>query len=391
MHYARALPFAVLVHLQTVYALLVDTGAAVTPARRPRLRLLSETHRVDSQDVLSSSKNVGLSVFKKVFKAIAADPDFSREPIRSDIKLVVGIMDTWGDKKYRQVHRDTWMRLRSVCRPQYTAPARPECSIFPLFVIGNKAMSSAEKWCRQDTFVDRTLQISGPNNCSLRYSTSLQQAQRAMGAFAELSKETTSQQDMIFLHGEPEGINLGKTFAWFEFAVRAYPWATHIAKMDMDVYPFFNPILNAIPSDRKLARGPKCKLEDPKRPAPFQFLGNMFRHFKGRVVHGGPFVMLSYPLARHATELGGRWEKKLRGGRNEDSEMSIAVQYEMKRTCVDFGTPIRNAWLHFGHCGPNGEDSPNHCANDTKKGRATFNYTKLKMNLYADPDASFQF
>lgn len=41
-----------------------------------------------------------------------------------------------------------------------------------------------------------------------------------------------------------ENMNKGKSFLWFSEALRRFPWATHIAKMDMDTYPFLHKLLH---------------------------------------------------------------------------------------------------------------------------------------------------
>lgn len=107
------------------------------------------------------------------------------------------------------------------------------CVFFPLFVEENVAIALED-----------------------RYRTPPQQA-RAAG------------EDRLVLFGEPENMNAGKTFAWFAYAAQAFPWSTHIAKMDLDTFPFMHSLLSRVPSYSE-------------EPQTYQYLGNHHKFGKGR-------------------------------------------------------------------------------------------------------------
>merc|ERR1719443_2803066 len=111
------------------------------------------------------------------------------------------------------------MKLSGTCKVDDAK--KPGCFFLPVFVCGSTTITKDHK-----------------------FQTSIDDGNRPMPGAEE---EYNLNGDMVFLHGEEENMDDGKTFAWFEYASRAYPWADYIAKMDMDTFPFPVRIASKLP------------------------------------------------------------------------------------------------------------------------------------------------
>lgn len=142
--------------------------------------------------------------------------DISSGPAVSGVKLVMSIMTGTKTCDYRNLHRATWMTHARVC--DVARHGDPECGIFPMFGFANVSRESLER--TSDILildVEPARQVFGSH--------------RAWFGTASKSKD-------MWLEG-----NL-KTLAWFTHALHAYPWATHVGKMDLDTYPYINNLYN---------------------------------------------------------------------------------------------------------------------------------------------------
>merc|ERR1719367_2265576 len=43
-----------------------------------------------------------------------------------------------------------------------------------------------------------------------------------------------------------ENMNYGKTYTFFNYVMRKFPWATHVGKMDMDAYPYIYKLVTSL-------------------------------------------------------------------------------------------------------------------------------------------------
>jgi len=143
----------------------------------------------------------------------------SSASVFSDVKLVLGVMTPTYACDVRNVHRATWMTHSRVCALSRHAEAG--CSVMPAFVFANVSREVVE---RADDVV--LLQDVVP-------------ASRLNSGYAiwwNLGKTREMWREGQY-----------KTLAWFRHALR-FPWATHIAKMDLDTYPFVTAIYNDLRS-----------------------------------------------------------------------------------------------------------------------------------------------
>jgi len=145
------------------------------------------------------------------------------EPLPSSVQLILGVMTTAHQGAYRNVIRQTWLNQKGVC--YWTHRPKEGCSVYVAFVIGKTAPPS--------------MQIS---------QSKLEKAQNEEG--------------MLVLDVE-ENMNDGKSFVWFSTALKTFPWATHVGKMDMDTYPFLHKLVYRMELNRR------CEGED----GPYEFIG----------------------------------------------------------------------------------------------------------------------
>lgn len=135
------------------------------------------------------------------------------ESFEEGASLVLGVFSVSSATEHQEVIRETWMRQRGVCnlmgewrkersrhgkgkrRWRWLGVPRRGCSVYAAFVMGRLGNSSREP-LRDGLYLDIK-----------------------------------------------ENMNLGKTMAFFRFAARKFPWATQIAKVDMDAFPHVHKIV----------------------------------------------------------------------------------------------------------------------------------------------------
>lgn len=221
-------------------------------------------------------------------------PEFA-EPLPTNLRVVMGVMSGPLDMRTQtaiRVIRTTWMDQPGVCVLDKASPAAG-CVVHVAFVIG--------------TGSDRVLSMNPvPPN------------------------ETTLDKGIVRLDAGPRWT----VMPWFRYASRAFPWATHIVKMDHDFFPHLRRILPTFASPIH---------------HPLQYLGQQFHshgcQFRmedirtGRekaprscCMYGGFYVM-SRQLAEKVTPKGGYWEGHQRWiGSNEDRATGWAVSEYARRT-----------------------------------------------------------
>lgn len=157
----------------------------------------------------------GIHDFDEKWRAVARSHKFriAHDPERlellqsggaASIRFVVGVFSRAGcqDAPYRDTIRRTWMQLPGVCILRNSSGSRPasKCAVYATFVVGNNGHPG------------------------------------------------TGEDDLTVLPME-ENMNRGKSGAWFRYAA-TFEWATHVAKMDMDAFPYFYHVLSEIGSFR---------------------------------------------------------------------------------------------------------------------------------------------
>jgi len=133
----------------------------------------------------------------------------------SDVKLLLAVMTPTYACDVRNVHRATWMTHSRVCALRRHAEAG--CSIMPLFVFANASRDAVEE-ADDVVFLPDVQPANRLNN--------------GVPVWWNLGKNREMWREGQY-----------KTPAWFRHALQ-YPWATHVAKMDLDTYPFVASIYN---------------------------------------------------------------------------------------------------------------------------------------------------
>eukprot|EP00747_Dinoflagellata_sp_TGD_P101709 gnl/TRDRNA2_/TRDRNA2_168433_c0_seq1.p1 gnl/TRDRNA2_/TRDRNA2_168433_c0~~gnl/TRDRNA2_/TRDRNA2_168433_c0_seq1.p1 ORF type:complete len:364 (+),score=59.98 gnl/TRDRNA2_/TRDRNA2_168433_c0_seq1:74-1093(+) len=156
------------------------------------------------------------------------------EVLNNPVKLVVGIPASPYQPEVMKAHKDTWMKMPGVCDIINASSHRVGCSVFPIFLLGK----SSESLHAAEAFTDALV-------------------------LQDVAEPVFGSSQVAELYGDASTVkhNLGtqsarnKTYAWFEHAVKSYPWATHIAKMDSDTFPLMHLVLRdlvASPPNRTL-------------------------------------------------------------------------------------------------------------------------------------------
>lgn len=122
-----------------------------------------------------------------------------------------------------------------------------------------------------------------------------------------------------------ENMNMGKTYRWFAFAAHSFPWATHIAKMDVDFFPFLHGIADTI-SPYPVEKFPYEFFGQPILGQGCSPTGVMSQNetLRGRVCMYGGMYMMSYPLAKAITGKGTFWEDAQFGVEDHRTGMAVA-------------------------------------------------------------------
>jgi len=235
---------------------------------------------------------------------------------------------------YWSITRDTWMQQRGVCTLAKDISQRPGCIVYVTRVVG-----------------------------------------KPHGAFDSIDWAFL-EEDILQLNIK-ENMNHGKTFYAFHALARAVPWATHIAKLDMDVYPYIYNLVSFLHSKQDCAPKYQWMGVPVKRCTDFRFRfckdndyphdhlfwqnrsgSDLYKHCTSgecrdaikhqlRYMQGGMYI-LSRSLAEAVTEPNGYYSKHKSG--LEDMMMGDAVTNFM----LGDSSPCVSVWYH------NHENSPWH-------------------------------
>ena len=254
-----------------------------------------ETERISIAKYLDawehSSRFQGIPPTESEFSAIwnwyDTDCHDNIKPSLPEGALLVGVFSTENDFKYQKVIKKTWMNHPGVC--PVGGGQKPGCTVYVAFVVGNSGVQ-----------------------CSAQDTVDLND-----GVLME-SNDTYVLK--LCIH---ENMNKGKTLTWFYHASRKYPWATHIAKADMDLFPWMAKLttvlykLTAFPNYEYLGAAgmhgsstrPDCRNNGNLTPSnltcPY-YAGFDIQRYSGQWMTGG-FYGFSRNLALAVTEKRGYW------------------------------------------------------------------------------------
>jgi len=142
---------------------------------------------------------------------MAKDPlSNTNKPLVADStkNVLIGIPCRRDDADYRAIVRQTWMSQHGVCKVWERGVGGQPCAVTVSFVIGTDSE-------------DQKL----PTDCV-----------KSNDCFGVVTPEGS-------------GSEMGKkTIALFRKALRDFPWATHVAKMDMDAFPHLQEWLSEVPA-----------------------------------------------------------------------------------------------------------------------------------------------
>merc|ERR1712032_944188 len=153
----------------------------------------------------------------------------------------------------------------------------------------------------------------------------------------------------------------GKTFAFFHTAARQFPWATQIAKVDSDAFPFVHKMV------KRLYGEERCRAKYEYWGSPFgkKHCDHEARDFRTlcpedscmmttQECHDqmdGGLYGLSRDLALDATERGTAWERG-RGGNEDGNTGSRLHEWAQERgQCVSMWN-MRDSYYHHALQGP---------------------------------------
>ena len=133
--------------------------------------------------------------FVNLFHRNDADPGAAKFLRRKDLKIVLGIAVAPQHTDDRNLHRDTWFRSPLVCQGEFRTPQG--CAVLPRFILEEGSLPP-----KTDPMHSR------------------------------LQKEQEEHHDLAFL----PRVLAEKTRQWLADAVRMYPEAKYIGKLDADTY-----------------------------------------------------------------------------------------------------------------------------------------------------------
>jgi len=263
------------------------------------------------------------------------------EPMPYGVKLVLGVFSQPYQTEYRKVLQRTWLRQKGVClwRP---GPPDETCRVHVAFVFGNSGNG------------DRV-----PLGADTSEATAVQ-ARTAAGSFVV---------------DVPENMNRGKTFAWFQAASKAFPWATHIGKCDMDTYPFLHKLIGRMHEHACVTGTPyefagrayvcnggapdtchgysgyfenSCAPHNCEQAydSPEEHKILVSRRGQPFVYFGGPFYMMSRKLVEQVVRPGGWWETHKDKSEDHTTAKAVDVTAAELNFCVSTWRP--DAWYHKG-------------------------------------------
>mmetsp|Transcript_44646 Transcript_44646/g.138894 ORF Transcript_44646/g.138894 Transcript_44646/m.138894 type:complete len:340 (+) Transcript_44646:39-1058(+) len=296
------------------------TGAPSPEAPSPDVQLpqgRTAEARTDKLPLLSS--------FSEVWEKRHRSEHWLRESMPSGVQLVLGIFAQPWQTEYRKVIRRTWLNQTGVCLWRAGPPAS-DCRVQVAFVYGNRGQG---EWVPRDA----------------KHAADLSPG----------SEEAAREEPGSFVLDVEENMNKGKTFAWFKAAAEASPWATHIAKCDMDTYPFLHKLVKRMSKRAGMGETPYEYAGSPTATCN-RASRNCFHSSCGQKKAWdvssfkfmyGPLYMLSHELVDRVVRPGEWWEAN-QDANWEDQTTSMAIDITAAKYGFCVSTWCTDAHFHTG-------------------------------------------
>lgn len=269
-----------------------------------------------------------LGEIRSAFEEIAA-LELERPSVPEGMRLLIGIFSTAEERdgQLREIHRTTWMQRPWVCDATASdAVPSAQCAVYVTFVLGRRSSSSLPS-----------------------------------------ASELLSREGQLTMMAVKENMNEGKTPAWFHHAPAAFPWATHVAKMDGDAAPYLRVLFDRLAelktqgtcgnlyfgsywtSCTQLAkdRHVHCAPKSCGYPVGGNFLRYTNPNPRCFSYMQGAFYAISRSLAFNASAEGSFWAAST-GPEDLLSGSALAQHAREQGLCV-VSVDISGAFLHMGH------------------------------------------
>lgn len=255
------------------------------------------------------------------------------EEAAAGTKLLIGVMSMGYQANYREVHRSTWMSHPGVCT--ISEHARPDCHVIVAFVLGKNNATDALVTAESQRYGDVIIPILDSDPGSHSGTAPLVTAGAAVEDPASL--ELSFLEDPTSRYGLKGLMQKQKTFSWLMYAGEHFTWATHVAKMDMDSYPFLGRMLADLAS--ATGSSPKVKGQEPPEGWSDSAGGLYYGHgmgWKAFYMRQASLYLMSMSTARCALQ------KPLHCGGcpSEDSMIGEQISYMSKQN----GGPCPDPW-----------------------------------------------
>mmetsp|Transcript_94648 Transcript_94648/g.229901 ORF Transcript_94648/g.229901 Transcript_94648/m.229901 type:complete len:318 (+) Transcript_94648:71-1024(+) len=254
-----------------------------------------------------------LEEFTHIWTARYSSEKHLGEPMPSSIQLILGVMTVPQEGPYREVVRQTWLRQAGVC--YWKLQRQENCSVYVAFVIGKNGTGG------------RTVSAANVSDEELRSS---------------------HQEPGMLVLDTVENMDRGKSGVWFSTALNMFPWATHIAKSDMDTYPFLHKLLYRMNQYRNCT----------SQMDPYEYMGTIWGRWLGLYFNNscpsskcgafnfgptfgymqGGFYILSRPLVEKIN-----WNIRL-GPEDQVIGEAVDLAAAQQNFCVVIRRP--DAWFH---------------------------------------------
>lgn len=239
---------------------------AVSKVQDDKERLLSvvaaDTSATEESDILERRKTrfesltdreghvPDLDHFNNDFKGLLAKDNHNASFLKpGDVKVIFGVITMVPEKKYRDIHRKTWMAQPGACRigdqADESVADSDNCKFWATFVLG--VNNATMKEMKDESQNKRDISVLALDAHKYRIGEeSKHNLQRTNGLLQVLDPPSAHDKNFNFLIGAKI-----KTIGWLRFAIAKYSWATHVVCQDLDTYPHVAPILRDISDPTK--------------------------------------------------------------------------------------------------------------------------------------------
>eukprot|EP00450_Noctiluca_scintillans_P003191 CAMPEP_0194501390 /NCGR_PEP_ID=MMETSP0253-20130528/22648_1 /TAXON_ID=2966 /ORGANISM="Noctiluca scintillans" /LENGTH=303 /DNA_ID=CAMNT_0039343357 /DNA_START=72 /DNA_END=983 /DNA_ORIENTATION=+ len=243
-------------------------------------------------------------------------------PMNEDIKLILGVLTIREQLAYQQAVTDTWFNQPGVCLAE--EGPKVGCNVYVCFVLGQGVVPEGMD---NSTFTTKQ--------------------------YVELEDE--------------ENNNSGKSFAWFHFASRRYPWASHVGKLDMDSFPDIRKMVLSLEGHMtdSCARHfvgyaqdfPLCQGDDCPKREDCIGVRELPNEKNCQFLVLGEGYILSRDFAAELSSTDGYWHTNRIGEEDVLTSRAVAHFVQENRACVKWWDS--ESILHFRYWGHDPDNGPN--------------------------------